>query len=106
MCAVGDWKAVRVNLNPGPKAKDQKPGAVELYNLATDPGETRNVAAQHPVIVAQLCDIMKKQHKKSDLFPMPSARRRRKTAVIFRGRWSPAFRRFSGNVCHGSRETA
>ena len=33
---------------PGPKAKDQKPGAVELYDLATDPAEKTDVAAKHP----------------------------------------------------------
>lgn len=39
---VGDWKAVRVDLN-----KDSDP-PVELYNLATDPQEKVNVAAKYP----------------------------------------------------------
>jgi hypothetical protein len=30
------------------------PGKVELYNLAQDPNETKNVAAEHPELVAKL----------------------------------------------------
>lgn len=67
---VGDWKAIRVNLNPGAKAKNQTAGAVELYDLAKDPAETTNLAAQHPEIVERLVQIMREQHAKSDLFPI------------------------------------
>ncbi len=44
---VGDWKAVRQGLG--------KPGPVrtELYDLKGDVGETRDVAAEHPDVVAQ-----------------------------------------------------
>ena len=67
---VGDWKAFRGNLNPRPKAKDQQPGAIELYNLAEDRAETTNVAAEHPEIVEKLAAIMQSQHVKSELFPL------------------------------------
>lgn len=67
---VGDWKALRRNLNPDPKAKNQKPGAVELYDLATDPGEATDVAGQHPDIVERLRAIMAREHVKSALFPI------------------------------------
>jgi arylsulfatase A-like enzyme len=41
---MGDWKAVRL-----------KPGApLELYDLARDVGETQNVAAAHPDVVAKI----------------------------------------------------
>jgi arylsulfatase A-like enzyme len=41
---MGDWKAVRL-----------KPGApLELYDLARDVGETSNVAAAHPDVVAKI----------------------------------------------------
>ena len=33
---VGDWKAVRQRLNPGPRARFE-PGAIELYDLAARP---------------------------------------------------------------------
>jgi arylsulfatase A-like enzyme len=41
----GDWKLLKVALLPG---------KTELYNLATDPGEKNNVAAQYPEIVREL----------------------------------------------------
>jgi arylsulfatase A len=41
---MGDWKAVR-----------PKPGApLELYDLARDEGETRDVAAVHPAVIARI----------------------------------------------------
>jgi len=41
----GDWKLVKVALLPG---------KTELFNLAKDPGETTDVAAQHPDVVNDL----------------------------------------------------
>jgi len=67
---VGDWKILRQNLNPEPGTIDQKPAPIELYNLKDDPGETSNVAAQHPDIVARLAGIMRQQHEESTLFPI------------------------------------
>jgi arylsulfatase A len=67
---VGDWKAIRRNLNPAPKAQDQKPGEIELFNLASDPGEKHDVATTNLEVVAMLNDIMQEQHVKSELFPM------------------------------------
>lgn len=40
----GDWKAVRYNVSENPDSN------IELYNLAEDPGETRNVAKDFPEI--------------------------------------------------------
>jgi arylsulfatase A len=67
---VGDWKAFRTNLHPRPAAKDKTPGAIELYNLKTDPTESNNVAAQHPDIVAKLAAILKEQHVPTKLWPI------------------------------------
>ena len=67
---VGDWKAIRTNLHPAAKSKNRAPGDIELYDLAADRSESRNVAAQHPDVVAKLAAIMKEQHTKSDLFPI------------------------------------
>lgn len=47
---TGDWK--------GLKLAPDKP--LELYHLATDPGETNNVAAGHPDIVAKIEDYLAK----------------------------------------------
>lgn len=60
---VGDWKAVRQNLNRG-KIK------TELYNIAEDAGEQQDVAAQHPDVVRKLEDMMARQHVPSKLFPI------------------------------------
>ena len=38
------WKLIEDHLPPG----------VQLYDLTTDPGETRNLAAEHPDIVERL----------------------------------------------------
>lgn len=67
---VGDWKAIRRNLNPAPRARDQKPGEIELYNLANDPSETNDVASTNPEVVAMLHDILEQEHQKSEVFPM------------------------------------
>ena len=41
---MGDWKAIR-----------RKPGAaLEIYNLAKDPGETADVAGANPRVVAEM----------------------------------------------------
>jgi hypothetical protein len=57
-------------LNPGPKEIKPKPGKIELYDLAADPGEKTDVASKNPDVVARLRTIMEKQHVKSELFPM------------------------------------
>ena len=41
---MGDWKAVRPKPN----------GALELYNLREDIGETKNVAEKHPAVMAKI----------------------------------------------------
>jgi len=67
---LGDWKGIRLNVNPGPKAANQKPGAIELYNLLDDPAETHDLAAERPDIVAKILAIMNREHVPSDLFPL------------------------------------
>jgi arylsulfatase A len=67
---VGDWKAIRTNLHPRAAVKDKTPGAIELYNLKDDPTESRNVAAQHPAVVARMAARLKEQHVPSKLFPI------------------------------------
>ncbi len=67
---VGDWKAIRQRLNPGPRQDAVNAGDIELYDLAKDPGETTDVAARNPDIVKRLAGIMRSQHVPSDLWPI------------------------------------
>ena len=62
----GNWKLA---LCPGSGGwSDPRPGSpgekglppVQLYDLATDVGETKNLQAEHPEIVARLTELMKK----------------------------------------------
>jgi arylsulfatase len=62
---IGDWKGVRAKLKKNPNAP------LELYNLKDDIGESKDVAKEHPDIVAQLRKLMKAQHTPSKEFPLP-----------------------------------
>jgi len=57
---VGDWKAVRKGLD----------GRVELYDLKTDPGETRDVANRHLNVVRRAEEIMRREHVESEDWPL------------------------------------
>jgi arylsulfatase len=57
---MGQWKGLRA-------ARD---GAFELYDLATDVAESRDVAAANPTIVARIEAIMRSARTESDLFPL------------------------------------
>jgi arylsulfatase A len=63
---AGDWKIVQYDLNADPQ------GAVELYNLTEDIGETNNLAADHPQIVEKLTTQMNASRVPSPLFPFPA----------------------------------
>jgi len=67
---AGRWKLVRQNLlvNRRDAAKGRRP-TLELYDLAADPREQHDVAAEHPDVVARLAQLMKEQHAPSKEFP-------------------------------------
>ena len=60
---VGDWKAVRQNMNKGDLS-------VELYDIAEDIGEQNNVARDHPQIVIRLAEMMEQVRTPSETFPL------------------------------------
>ena len=66
----GDWKAVK----NGPKR------AIELYDLASDPGESRDVAAGHPEEVAKAEELLETSRTANADWPLdgPAERRRKK----------------------------
>ncbi len=55
----GRWKAVRFAPDRDRSVPDDA-WSVELYDLASDVGETTNVAAQHPEVAASLVALMKR----------------------------------------------
>ena len=57
---VAEWKAVRQNLNKGQLK-------TELYNIAEDISESKDVSAEHPELVKQLEGMMAEQHVESEL---------------------------------------
>ena len=57
---MGDWKVVRQHL------KDKEKPTLELYDLANDPTESKNVASEHPDILKKAAAIFKQEHTKSE----------------------------------------
>ncbi|MCH5376232.1 MAG: N-acetylgalactosamine 6-sulfate sulfatase, partial [Planctomycetes bacterium] len=62
-----DWKAVR----NGPSA------AIELYDLASDVGETTDLASQHPELVAKAEALMKAARTEDPDWPMQETPKRK-----------------------------
>lgn len=52
----GNWKAVKRNFLKNPRA------SIELYNVDSDPEESKDLAKQHPALVNTLAGIMQKEH--------------------------------------------
>jgi len=65
---MGDWKAVRQGML---RRNNPDPLKIELYNLKDDIGESHDVAAEQPEIVARMRKILQAEHVPSELFPMP-----------------------------------
>jgi arylsulfatase A-like enzyme len=57
---MGDWKGIRYGSMTAP---------MELYDLAKDPQEAQNVAAEHPEVVSRIASLMKAAHVESPQFP-------------------------------------
>jgi len=55
-----DWKAIRYNVSKGE--------AMQLYNLAEDPTESNNVAAEHPEMVEEFARMMDASRTESEIF--------------------------------------
>jgi len=63
---MGNWKGVCVPFG----------GEMELYDLKTDPGETRNLAGEHPDVVRKLRAVMEREHVPSPLWKLPPGAKR------------------------------
>lgn len=53
----GDWKYLKLNLRD-----ETKPVVTELYNLDSDPEETKNLASEYPEIIEQMEQHLEKGH--------------------------------------------
>jgi arylsulfatase A-like enzyme len=62
----GPWKAVQLNLQ-----KDAD-GPIEIYYLLDDSGETKNIAGDHPEIVALAKQSFAESHAPSAIWPIRS----------------------------------
>ena len=60
---MGDWKGIRF------KAGTKNAAPIQLFNLAQDLGETKNVAVKHPEVVKRIAQIMEMEHAPSKIFP-------------------------------------
>lgn len=65
---AGDWKLVVKPRNP--MATRQLEGSVHLFNLAEDPGETKDLVHSHPARVAQLRALLEGAHTPNPNFPL------------------------------------
>lgn len=59
---MGQWKLVKLRVS------DPAQTTTELYDLSQDIHEDHNVAAQHPDVVSRMEQIIKQEHRKSNLF--------------------------------------
>jgi arylsulfatase A-like enzyme len=58
---MGNWKGIRLNVRKNPDAP------WEVYNLATDPSESLNVATEHPELRARFNEIQQKEHRNAHI---------------------------------------
>jgi arylsulfatase A len=56
----GQWKGIRLDV------RQDRYGPIELYNIVEDPGETNNLAEQHPDIVARIAAFMEEAHETAE----------------------------------------
>lgn len=62
---LGDMKLVRQKL------KTKKPGPWEVYDLAKDPGETKDLAAEQSDLIKQAEQILQREVDENPIFPLP-----------------------------------
>lgn len=61
---IGDYKLVRQNL------KSKSPGPWEVYDLATDIGESKDLASQKADLIAQAEEILRREVAENSRFPL------------------------------------
>ena len=66
----GKWKGVRQKMTG--LFNRHQPLVTELYDLESDPSESRNLASSHPVELQRALELFAQQHQPSSLFPFPA----------------------------------
>jgi len=66
----GRWKVIQKAIA---RNRRDTPAPVELYDLAADPAESRNVASEQPAIVARMRAILDREHVPDPAWPLPFA---------------------------------
>jgi arylsulfatase A len=61
---IGDFKVTRQGL------KTKNPGPWEVYDLANDRAETRNLAAERSDLIQQAKDVLRREVDENDIFPL------------------------------------
>lgn len=59
----GDWKAVKLNVSKPPEV-------FELYNLVNDPGETKDVANENPLLVSEFEQLFVSAREEFSVIPL------------------------------------
>ncbi|PQO43021.1 arylsulfatase [Blastopirellula marina] len=65
---IGKWKGIRQNMM---QKKNPDPLKIELYDLEADPGETTDVAAEHPEMIEKMTKLMAEAHSPAPFDKMP-----------------------------------
>ena len=66
---MGKWKGIKEGVMKNPDVK------LALYDLTADPGETKNIADEHPEVVRKINEAMLKSHVENKNFPFLSGKR-------------------------------
>lgn len=60
-----NWKGIQLNVS---QTRDNPEAPIEIYDLESDLGETKNLAAEHPEVVEKFREIFKNAHTPSEIF--------------------------------------
>ena len=63
---IDDWKIIQRGL----KRKNGKPDPWEVYDLNVDPGETTNLASDHPELIERAKEILRAEMDDNPIFPL------------------------------------
>jgi choline-sulfatase len=67
---AGRWKAIRKAVS---RKQSHQAAPTELYDLAADPSESRDLAAEQPAVVARLEAVLDREHVPDPAWPLPFA---------------------------------